>query len=255
MAALIPRYADLAGKVAVVTGGSGGIGGATCRMFAANGVRVMVNGRTPERIDTVVQQLRADGGQAAGFAADVTDFAAIERLREATEREFGPADILVAVPGGNGNPMPTEQMSEALWHAAVDANLTSAFLTVRSFLPGMLERGRGAIVTVSSRAGRVASQSNAAYGAAKAGLVMFTEHVAREVGPRGVRLNCVAPGAVLVPGGGLHAAPEAVRQQVAASHPLRRNGEPEDIARSILFFASETSSWITGVTLDVAGGR
>lgn len=255
MESLIPTYGDLAGKVAVVTGGSGGIGGATCRMLAANGIRVMVNGRTPERIDVVVQALRAAGGQAAGFAADVTDFAAIERLREATEREFGPADILVAVPGGNGNQMPTEQMSEAFWRAALDANLTATFLTVRSFLPGMLERRRGAIVTVSSRAGRVASQSNIAYGAAKAGLVMFSQHLAQEVGPRGVRVNCVAPGAVLVPGGGLERAPEAVRQQVSAGHPLRRIGEPEDIAHSILFFASEASAWITGVTLDVAGGR
>ena len=90
MAVLIPSYADLVGKVAVVTGGSGGIGGTTCRMLAANGVRVMVNGRTPERIDTVVQQLRADGGQAAGYAADVTDFATIERLREATALPIGP---------------------------------------------------------------------------------------------------------------------------------------------------------------------
>jgi 3-oxoacyl-[acyl-carrier protein] reductase len=249
-----PIYPDLAGQVAVVTGGSGGIGSATCRLLATNGVRVVVTGRDVAAIDAVVRDVRSQGGTAIGIAADVTDFAAIERLREQGEAALGPADILVAIAGGLGDPVPTEQVSEEAWRATVDANLTATFLTTRSFLPGMLERGHGAIVTTASGAGRLPSRSNAAYAAAKAGVVMYTRHLAREMGPRGVRVNCVSPGAVLVPRSPLHRVPEEVRRQVAAGLPLGRLGEPEDIARAILFLASGSSSWITGVTLDVTGG-
>jgi 3-oxoacyl-[acyl-carrier protein] reductase len=170
------------------------------------------------------------------------------------EEELGPVDVLAAFAGGQGYPTPTEQMSEEQWRSVIDSDLTSTFLTVRSFLPGMIERGRGAIVTMASSAGRLPSQASAAYAAAKAGVVMFSKHVANEVGQHGVRVNCLAPSSILTERV-KRLMPEATQRQMAAMHPLGRMGMPEDVALATLFLASDSSSWITGVTLDVAGGR
>jgi 3-oxoacyl-[acyl-carrier protein] reductase len=249
-----PTYADLANKVAVVTGGSRGIGAATCRLLAQNGAKVTVNGRDEVAISSVVQEIRGSGGEAIGAAADLTDFAAVERMRRRVEEELGPADVLAAFAGGQGYLAPTEQMAEEQWRSVIDANLTATFLTVRSFLPVMIERGRGSIVTMASSAGRLPSQASAAYAAAKAGVVMFSKHVAKEVGQHGVRVNCLAPSSVLTERV-RRLMPEETQRQVAAMHPLGRMGTPEDVALATLFLASESSSWITGVTLDVAGGR
>jgi 3-oxoacyl-[acyl-carrier protein] reductase len=249
-----PTYPDLTDKVALITAGSRGIGAATCRLLARNGAKVTVNGRDEVAINSVVEEIRGSGAEAIGVAADVTDFAAVERMRRQVEEELGPVEVLAAFAGGQGYPTPTEQMAEEQWHSVIDSNLTATFLTVRSFLPGMMERGRGSIVTMASSAGRLPSQASAAYAAAKAGVVMFSRHVANEVGQHGVRVNCLAPSSVLTERvEGLM--PEETRREVAAMHPLGRMGTPEDVALATLFLASESSSWITGVTLDVAGGR
>ena len=249
-----PTYPDLANKVAVVTGGSRGIGAATCRLLAQNGAKVMVGGRDEAAINSVVQEIQDSGGEAIGAAADLTDFASVERIRGRVEEELGPVDVLAAFVGGQGYPTPTEQMSEEQWRSVINSDLTSTFLTVRSFLPGMIERGRGAIVTMASSAGRLPSQASAAYAAAKAGVVMFSRHVANEVGQHGVRVNCLAPSSVLNERV-KRLIPEETQRQMAAMHPLGRMGMPEDVALATLFLASDSSSWITGVTLDVAGGR
>jgi 3-oxoacyl-[acyl-carrier protein] reductase len=162
--------------------------------------------------------------------------------------------VLAAFAGGQGYPTPTEQMAEEQWRSVIDSNLTATFLTVRSFLPGMIGRGCGSIVTMASSAGRLPSQASAAYAVAKAGVVMFSKHVANEVGQQGVRVNCLAPSSVLTERV-KRLMPEETQKQVAAMHPLGRMGTPEDVALATLFLASESSSWITGVTLDVAGGR
>jgi 3-oxoacyl-[acyl-carrier protein] reductase len=148
----------------------------------------------------------------------------------------------------------TEQMAEEQWRSVIDSDLTATFLTVRSFLPGMIERGRGSIVTMASSAGRLPSQASAAYAAAKAGVVMFSKHVANEVGQHGVRINCLAPSSILTERVE-RLMPEETQRQVAAMHPLGRMGTPEDVALATLILASDSSSWITGVTLDVAGSR
>jgi 3-oxoacyl-[acyl-carrier protein] reductase len=254
MTEYVPTYPDLAGKVAVVTGGSGGIGAAACRLLAANGAKVAVNGRDETKIDAVVGEIHSDGGQAIGVVADVTAFAAVEEMRQRVEEELGPVDVLAAFAGGQGYPTPTAQMAEEQWRSVIDSNLTATFLTVRSILPGMVERGQGSIVTMASSAGRLPSQASAAYAAAKAGVVMFSKHVASEVGQHGVRVNCLAPSSVLTERV-KRLMPEETQQQVAAMHPLGRMGTPDDVALATLFLASESSSWITGVTLDVAGGR
>jgi 3-oxoacyl-[acyl-carrier protein] reductase len=249
-----PTYPDLADRVAVVTGGSRGIGAATCRLLAQNGAKVTVGGRDEAAINSVVQEIQDSGGEAIGAAADLTDFAAVECMRRRVEEELGPVEVLAAFAGGQGYPTPTEQMAEEQWRSVIDSDLTATFLTVRSFLPGMIERGGGSIVTMASSAGRLPSQASAAYAAAKAGVVMFSKHVANEVGQHGVRVNCLSPSSVLTDRV-KRLMPEETQQQIAAMHPLKRMGVPEDVALATLFLASDTSSWITGVTLDVAGGR
>ena len=249
-----PTYPDLAGKVAVVSGGSRGIGAATCRLLAQNGAKVTVGGRDEAAIDSVVQEIQGSGGEALGVAADLTDFASVELMRRRVEEELGPVDVLAAFAGGQGYPTPTEQMAEEQWRSVIDSDLTATFLTVRSFLPGMIERGGGSIVTMASSAARLPFQASAAYAAAKAGVVMFSKHVASEVGQHGVRVNCLAPSSVLTERV-KRLMPEETQRQVASMHPLGRMGTPEDVALATLFLASESSSWITGVTLDVAGGR
>jgi 3-oxoacyl-[acyl-carrier protein] reductase len=255
----IPRYPDLAGKVAVVTGSSRGIGAATCRMLAANGAKVVVNGRDPAALDETVTRIRRDGGDATGVAGDVAEPGTLERLREETGRIYGPVDVLGAfVAGGGPPPGPTAQISEQEWNAAIRGNLGVTFLTLRCFVPGMVERGRGAIVTMASSAARLASGDRSGaptgYAVAKAGVVRLTQEVAKEVAGRGVRVNCISPSTILTER--LQATiPADRRAQMTALHPLGRLGTSEDVACAALFLVSDCSSWITGVTLDVAGGQ
>jgi 3-oxoacyl-[acyl-carrier protein] reductase len=251
----MPTYPDLAGKVAVVTGGSGGIGAATCRLLAVNGARVAVNGRDPSRIEAVVDVIRDDGGEAVGVAGDCTDPAAVGRVREAVEEELGPVEVLAAfVGGGRARPGPVADVPEEDWRSTLDGSLTATFLTLKSFLPGMLQRGRGAIVTMASSAARLPGLgAPAAYMAAKAGVIMLTRQVASEAGPHGVRANCLAPHTILTEQI-RQVAPEEWRERMAAAIPLRRLGTPEDVAQAAVFLASDSAAWLTGITLDVAGG-
>ncbi|MDQ3987413.1 MAG: SDR family oxidoreductase [Actinomycetota bacterium] len=250
----LPSYPDLAGKVAVVTGGSGGIGAATCRLLAANGAKVVVNGRDGAKIDALVDEIDSAGGQAIGVAADVTDFAAIERMRQRVEQELGSVEVLATFAASGPPPGPSARITEEEWRSAIDGSLTSTFLTLKSFLPAMIERGGGSIVTMASSAGRVLTPAPTAYAAAKAGVVMLSRQVAVEVGEHGVRVNCPAPDSVLTERTRSYMTEDQVRRW-AAGFPLGRMGTPEDVALATLFLASESSSWLTGVTLDVAGGK
>lgn len=248
-------YPDLAGKVAVVTGSSRGVGAATCHALAANGVKVAINGRDQAAIDETVNSIRANGGIAIGARADCTNYAEIEHMRQQVEAELGPVDILGAfAASGIARPGPAEKITEEEWRSGVDGSLTSTFFTFKSFLPSMIERKRGSIITMSSTAGRHPSQAPLPYAAAKAGVVMLTMHVANEVGKYGIRVNCIAPSAIGSDRVKRMTTPEQL-QQLIASFPLGRIGEPEDVANAALFLASDASSWITGVTLDITGGR
>jgi 3-oxoacyl-[acyl-carrier protein] reductase len=250
----ITTYADLAGKVVVVTGGSRGIGAAVCHALARIGARVVVNGNDEQAIESVVAEIRSYGGSAVGMAADCTNEAAFERMCAMTEREFGAVDVLVAYAGGYGDPKPTVEITEEWWRHALDVNLTGKFLTVKTFLPGMIARQRGAIVLMSSSAGRLPSQASAAYAAAEAGVCMLAKHLDNEVGRHGVRVNCVAPSAIRNERMQKNMTPEQ-QEQLAKIFPLGRIGEPRDVAQATLFIASDASSWISGITLDISGGR
>jgi 3-oxoacyl-[acyl-carrier protein] reductase len=248
------RYDDLAGKVAVVTGGSRGIGAATARALAVNGALVAVVGREQAAIDATVESITTQGGRAIGVAADCTSEEALAALRGVVEAQLGPMDILAAFAGGNGMPVPTERETGEHWRAVVDSDLTSTFLTISTFLPGMIARHSGAIVTMSSSAARQAARSSAAYAAAKAGVVAFTRHLAGEFAKDGIRVNCLAPSAIENDRMRAWMSAEE-RDALGAQFPLGRIGQPDDVAAAALFLASSASSWITGVTIDIAGGK
>jgi 3-oxoacyl-[acyl-carrier protein] reductase len=248
------RYPGLDGKVALVTGGSKALGAAASQALAASGAAVAVSGRDEAALAAVTGSIRAAGGRAVALPGDVTDPAAVSRMAERAERELGPVDILMPFAGGQGFPVPTAQLTLSRWQATLDADLTSVFLTVSAVLPGMIERGRGVIIMMASAAGRAPSRASAAYAAAKAGVVMFSQHLAAELAGQGIRVNCLAPSAVLN---------ERMRQAMTAdqlaglgaSFPLGRIGQPADIGQAAAFLASDAASWITGVTLDITGGK
>ncbi|MEU6894866.1 SDR family NAD(P)-dependent oxidoreductase [Streptomyces sp. NPDC046557] len=247
-------YPDLTGKSVVITGGSRGIGAQTARAFAAQGAKVCAVGRDQDALATVVAGITNKGGTAIAVVADVTDSASLDRLRRRVEAQFGPVDVLAAFAGGQGFPVPSVDLTEERWRQVIDSDLTSTFLTIQAFLPGMLERGRGSIITMSSAAGRQPSQANLAYGVANAGLVMLTRHLATEIGPRGIRVNCIAPSTIRTEKVQARM-PADVQAKVAALHPLGRMGTTDDVAQTALFLASAAASWLTGLTIDVTGGR
>jgi 3-oxoacyl-[acyl-carrier protein] reductase len=247
-------YPDLAGKVAVVTGGSRGIGDATAHALAANAVAVAVVGRDRAAIDATVQAIIAGGGRAIGAVADCTVEHDLDTLHQIVGDQLGPVDILAAFAGGDGAPVPTTAETAAHWRTVIDGDLTSTFLTTSRFLPDMVARHSAAIITMASAAARQPAQSSAAYAAAKAGVIAFSRHLANEVAADGIRVNCLAPSAV--ENDKMRAnLPEDRRAALGASFPLGRLGQPEDVAAAALFLASSQASWITGVTLDVAGGK
>lgn len=249
-----PHYPDLAGKVAVITGGSRGIGAATARAFATSGARTCLIGRDEDALAGVVDEIKRRGGEAISIRADCTLASDLQRAAAIVSSDLGAVDILAAFAGGMGMPVPTVDETPEHWRAIVESDLTSTFLTVHSFLPAMVDREDGAIVTMSSAAARQPAQSAAAYAAAKAGVVAFSRHLANELAGRGVRVNCVAPSAIENDRMRTWMTAEQ-RSALGSSFPLGRLGQPADVAAATLFLASEASSWITGATLDIAGGK
>ncbi|HEV7167937.1 MAG TPA: SDR family NAD(P)-dependent oxidoreductase [Micrococcaceae bacterium] len=246
------RYPDLRGKTAVVTGASRGIGAATAAALAAQGVQVMLSARDAAALSRQVDAIREAGGTAAFHPADLMDEGSTAGLLEAAERTFGAVHLVAAIAGGDGAPSSVMELPPAEFRRIVDANLTSTFVTLKTFLPPMVGRGEGSIVVMSSTSGRIRTPANPAYGAAKAGLLMLMRQAAAEVAGRGVRINALAPGAVLTEK--WEHAPQEIRERVAAGHPLGRLGTPADIAAAAVFLLSDASSWVTGATLDISGG-
>lgn len=244
----------LPNRIALVTGSSRGIGAAIATLFAEHGAKVVVHGRDTDAIGAVVRAIESAGGTAMAASGELTSFEEVEALRDRIEKELGPVDLLVANAGGSPvRPGPVEDVTEEHWHASIEANLTGTFLTVKSFLPGMKQRGRGSIITMSSAAARHPSPSPVAYAVAKAGIEQLTKSLAAQVGPFGIRVNCIAPETILTERNRAQI-PEEIKAQMVQAHPIRRLGTPEDVANVALFLASDDSSWVSGVTVDVAGG-
>ena len=245
----------LSGRVALVTGSSRGIGAAIARRFAQEGANVVVHGRDRDALARVAAQAGGTARNVRQVTGDVTKLGDLEAMRAEIEQAFGPVDILVANAGGSATmPGPLEGLSEEGWRASIEGNLTATFLTIKCFLPRMKERKSGIIITMSSAAARRPHpQSPIPYAAAKAGIQMLTQHLAAQVGPDGIRVNCIAPETILTERNE-ERIPDAQKQSLVGMHPIRRLGTPDDVASTAVFLASEQSAWITGLIVDVSGG-
>jgi NAD(P)-dependent dehydrogenase (short-subunit alcohol dehydrogenase family) len=247
----------LDGKVALITGGGTGIGAATATRFREEGADVVVTGRRPEplaRVATATGAIPISGDAANAEDAKAAVKAAVER--------FGGLDILVANAGGGGGGAALDT-DDRRWDEGIRLNLSTAFVTAREALPALLDRGGGVMVLVSSLAGLFAGPGMAGYVAAKHALIGLTRSLARDYGPRGVRVNAVCPGWVRTPIGddqmdilaGRRGMSRDEAYALATSNlPLRRPGEPEEIASIVLFLASDESSIITGTVVVADGG-
>jgi NAD(P)-dependent dehydrogenase (short-subunit alcohol dehydrogenase family) len=239
--------AELDGRVAVVTGGASGIGAATARRFAAEGARVAVIDRDPEGAEAVADEI---GGKA--HAIDVRDGDAVEHAVEQIMSTVGRIDVLVNN-AGTGDLRPLHTVDDRLWHRLIDVNLTGTFNATRSVVPHMLAGGGGTIVNNASLSGLFPTRNEAAYSAAKAGVIALTKSGALEYGPE-IRVNCVAPGFVRTPLTAVWDQIPDAFAPIAEAIPLGRMADADEIAEVILFLASARSSYITGQTLVVDGG-
>ena len=246
-------HIDLAGRTALVTGGAVGIGRGIAIALARVGADVAVTYHSHDG-EAVAGDIAALGRTSAAFALDVTDSAAVAGvLDDAASALGGRIDILVTNAGGLIARLPVAEMPDEHWRRVIDVNLTSTFLCAREVLRHMPDGGR--IVNISSLAGRNGGGPGAAaYGAAKAGVHGLTRGLAKELGPRGITVNAVAPGLIL--GTPYHEAftPEADQRAGIAATPLRRAGYPDDVAGAVLYLASNLGSFCTGAVLDLNGG-
>lgn len=244
-------------KAIVVTGGGGGIGGATCLRFGEEGGRVAVFDVNLEAAQKVAQQIRADGGTAQAFLCDITDRASVNAAVAAAEEKLGPVDVLVNNAGWDVF-KPFAKTEPAQWDKLIAINLVGALHLHHAVLPGMAARKSGRIVNIASDAARVGSSGEAVYAACKGGLVAFSKTIAREHARHGITVNVVCPGptdtalfADYKEGAGN---PEKLLEAFTRSIPLGRIGQPRDLPGAIAFFASDDAAFVTGQVLSVSGG-
>ena len=245
------------GKTVVVTGGGGGIGGATCRRFAREGAKVAIYDLNPEAAEKVAAQIREQGGQAMALRCDITDRASVDAAVEATLQKLGPIDVLVNNAGWDVF-KPFTRTEPAQWDKLIAINLTGALHMHHAVLPGMVARKAGRVVNIASDAARVGSSGEAVYAACKGGLVAFSKTLAREHARHNITVNVVCPGptdtalfADYKEGAGN---PEKLMEAFTRSIPLGRIGQPDDLPGAILFFASDDAAFVTGQVLSVSGG-
>jgi 3-oxoacyl-[acyl-carrier protein] reductase len=244
---------DLAGRSALVTGGSRGIGRAVCMLLARAGARVAVNYRVESpSAELVVQRIQEAGGEAFCLSADVARRDEAEMMVDETASRFGGIDILVNNAGiWKGSPI--DEMSDDDWSEMLEINLTGTFHCIRAAVPSMKAAGFGRIVNVSSTAGQRGEAFHAHYAATKGAVISLTKSLATELAPHGITVNCVAPGWVATDMTSESlAGPE--RDGIVSAIPLGRVATPEEIAGAVLFLASDLASFVTGEILNVNGG-
>ena len=249
------NYIDLTGKTAIITGAASGIGRATARALAESGAAVTINYRRNEKdAEDLRKEITSNGGRAIAVQADVTIPADVQALVQRSTEEFGPVDILVNNAGSLIERLRILELTEQRWDEVMDLNLKSAFLCSKAVVPSMIERKTGAIINLSSIAGRNGGALGSIhYSTAKGGLITFTKGLAKELAPFGIRVNAVSPGVIDTPYHEQFSSPEMMKSYVNGI-PLGRVGTAEEVAKVIAFLASDAASYLAGETIEINGG-
>jgi 2-hydroxycyclohexanecarboxyl-CoA dehydrogenase len=242
---------DFTTKIVLTTGAASGIGTATSRLFAQLGATVVLTDVNREGGEAAAAAITAEGHNAMFRPLDITDRAAADGLAEELQGALGRLDVLVNIAGWDIIE-PFMDNTPEYWAKVVAINFMGPVQVSRAFLPLLIEAGNGAIVNVASDAGRVGSSGETVYAGAKGGVIAFTKSLAREVVRRGVRVNCVCPGPTDTPL--FNNQPEKIKAALINAIPMKRLGQPGDIANAIAFFASDMASFVTGQVLSVSGG-
>lgn len=248
------RWPGIAGRRALVTGGSRGIGRAIAGDLARSGAEVILTARTAESAERAAAELVAEGGKARGLALDLSNLASVGPTLDALAKETkdsGGIGLLVLNAGMTRDGL-LMRMSLADWSAVIDANLTGAFQVTRALVPGMIRNRFGRIVAITSVVGRMGNAGQANYAASKAGMIGFVRSVAREVASRNVTVNAVAPG--FIDTDMTRSLGEEQRSKLMELVPLGRLGSAEDVSSAVMFLLSDAASYVTGEVLDVNGG-
>jgi len=246
---------SLAGRIAIVTAGGAGIGAATARRFAEEGAAVVVADLSGRRAEAVAGEITARHGRAVSIKMDAADPAAVQATIRLALDAFGRLDILFNN-AGMAEIAPLEDTSVESWNRVIAVTLTGTFLGMKYALPVMRGQGRGVIVNTASISGTGGDYGLSSYNAAKAGVINLTRAAAIENAPHNIRINCVCPGAINTRAQEIidRARADEIRRVQAAAHPLGRIGEPEEIANTVRFLASDEASFITGAAIVVDGG-
>ena len=242
----------LTGKTALVTGATRGIGRAIALKFAEEGANVAFTYRSQhEAAQSLTAEIEAMGVQAKGYPSDAASFADAHAVVEDVKAVFGRIDVLVNNAGITKDGL-MMRMDEAQWDAVIDTNLKSAFNFIHACTPIMARQRGGSIINMSSVVGVSGNAGQCNYAASKAGLIGLSKSIAKEMGPRGIRSNCIAPGFIATDMTG--ALPDDIRKEWEKQIPMRRGGTPEDVAGVALFLASELSAYVTGQVISCCGG-
>ena len=244
----------LYGKVAIITGGSAGIGEAIARIFAREAASVVITGRRQGELDRVVSDIVKEQGKGFAVVGSVTDESHVEETVRRTVQQFGRLDILINNAGVGDFGRRLHEIDDTTWAHVLDVNLTGAFRMTRAALPQMLEQGKGVIVNISSVASLIGLPALPVYAASKGAIDAMTRALAVDYAREGIRCNVINPGLIDTP----MAAPLMSNQErldpILSHYPIRRAGQPEEVAQMALYLASDEAAWVTGGTFSIDGG-
>lgn len=246
---------NLKGKVTIITGASGGIGSVTSKKLLDEGSKIVLVGRNKEKLKSTLEELD-DDNNTLSVTADVAHESEVLNVVEQTISAFDKIDILINCAATINDPIPFHLMTEDQWTNLVNVNLKGTFQPIKSVIPIMMEQKSGNIINISSMLGlrAIPKVPFSVYGVTKSGIIMLTKAIAVEYGQYNIRCNCVAPSTIRSPLLEPYLQDEGAKKVLESSFPLKRIGEPEDVANAILFLCSDKSKWITGTVMEVDGG-
>lgn len=243
-------------KVAIISGGTAGMGKAAAIGFAKEGASVVINGRNEERLNRTAEEIRAVGGAVTTAQGDITKSKSIKAIVAKALEQYGKVDILFNYVGGDpdlGPLKPFTEQTEGFWDRMIDINLKSTILLCRAVIDSMIRQKYGKIINTGAIAGRIGGPRMALYSAVKGGVIAFTKALALEMAPYHINVNCVSPGSIDTPGFNKIFA-DVNKNEAASITALKRVGRPEEVASAVLYLASDDAAFITGQTLAVDGG-